>query len=415
MKIGGSIHRVWKAFALAASALVSISLVAAEPPTNTNFAHAAVLIGDYHEVTARLGDVVVDPEEEIAERELWWKWTAPGSGRISLGNAPQAARPENRAETIREAWPEPSYDHPQGVSSNAVVEVRNSVWVGPGNTTGGNTSIVFHPPPPTWFFSIYAVDGEGSLAEIDEFIWNSIQGFSDGPLTDSFAVTEGKTYAIRLVSYGGALPFSARFHSAPANDGFANRTSMRGVETEASGSTFGASTEPGEWADGRTVWWSWNPPANGVLAASVTGQRMWLDAFTGDSMGALTNLGASDKALELPVRLDVPIHFRVQGDYDDLGHDYTLKLRLDPLPPTINALKSGRLNDGAFQLRAEQLRGRETILFASTNLTEWNPWRPIWRGVVNGDGVTFRDLDATNSAQVFYSIRLAPPKTDEAQ
>ena len=424
MKIGGSIHRIGKAFALAAPALVSISLVAAEPPANTNFANATILVGDYHELTAPVPplDPLVSPW--FQSREVWWVWTAPSAGRLSFSSGVQAPRPLPTATTLTESWPVPTFDHPQGLSSNEVLIVRSGMRIA-GGTWWGSFSERHTPLSPAWGVAVSeVVDSEPSTWVWVEGIDGRKPGLEEAGPVDSIKVVAGRTYAILasvsvFASAPPPLDFSLRFHALPTNDQFTNRTPFKGVEAAVTGNTFAASSEVGEPNGGpdnsyRTVWWTWTAPQAGNLALAFQGNNVRLGIYRGEVLEDLEWIDGWGDEFVLPAKADEPLQFAMIGGDDDLGHDYTLKLRLDPLPPAIVAAKSGPLADGSFQLRAEQLRGRETVLFASTNLTEWNPWRPIWRGVVNGDGVTFRDLDATNSAQVFYSIRLAPPKTDEA-
>jgi hypothetical protein len=83
------------------------------------------------------------------------------------------------------------------------------------------------------------------------------------------------------------------FASVPENDRFEDRESLTGAEVSFEATVVEATREDGEpiatGAAGRTVWWTWTPPSDGVLQVSGTGL---LAIFTGDTLGSLTRMGS---------------------------------------------------------------------------------------------------------------------------
>jgi hypothetical protein len=400
--------------ALAAIGAFPLSVSAAEPPANTAFATAGVIRGNTGALNTRLADVVPDPASPEALPELWWKWTADRSGRVSLDTLPQTPRPVALATTKLAAWPEPTYDVPDGWPAGEVVLFRSGKqWN--GGFSGGTTISTFRPPPAPLTLTVFAGDSADTLVEKARFTFPRLPSVISGkPDAYSFFAEEGANYSFRVAEEAGASGISSLsflFTPTPANDQFADRLPLSGVEASAVGSTYAASLKNGQPLAGpgavnRAVWWTWTPPVAGNLSLMLNATNMVLGAFRGNSLENLELIGSTGSDLAVAARPGEPIQFAVDSLGNDGGFDYTLLLRLDPLPPTLDARQSRRLGDGSFQLRAEQLRGREVVLFASPDLFSW---MTVWRGTVNGDGVTFRDLDATNSAQVFYSIRLTPP------
>src|SRR5512140_350006 len=74
----------------------------------------------------------------------------------------------------------------------------------------------------------------------------------------------------------------------PANDMFANRTSISGTNITVFGSNIGASKEYGEPyhggdAGGASVWWTWRAPSSGNVRISTAGSNFdtLLGVYTG--------------------------------------------------------------------------------------------------------------------------------------
>ncbi len=162
---------------------------------------------------------------------------------------------------------------------------------------------------------------------------NSKALFSQG------AVALSSVVVLALVSELGA---------APVNDAFANRIVLSGTNITVTGSTVGATKEPGEpyhagAAGGASVWWSWTAPREGTVTISTAGSSFdtVLGVYTGATVSALTEVASNDDdpnstALTSKVVFDVvPLttyQIAVDGYSGDFG-SISLQVRLGPVQP----------------------------------------------------------------------------------
>jgi len=98
------------------------------------------------------------------------------------------------------------------------------------------------------------------------------------------------------------LDFTAIF-PPPANDAFAARFTLEGIDGSRTATNDFASKESGEPAHagnagGKSVWWRWVAPGRGTLTLTTTGSGFdtLLAVYTGATLGSLTPVGASDDA-----------------------------------------------------------------------------------------------------------------------
>jgi thiol-disulfide isomerase/thioredoxin len=87
----------------------------------------------------------------------------------------------------------------------------------------------------------------------------------------------------------------------PANDLFANRQVLSGASVVQSGSSVGATKEPGEPnhagdSGGKSVWFSWTAPQSGLVGVATTGSSFdtVLEVYTGTSLTSLTPVAWND-------------------------------------------------------------------------------------------------------------------------
>ena len=92
-----------------------------------------------------------------------------------------------------------------------------------------------------------------------------------------------------------------RLEAQPANDSFANRTTVTLAAPTVTGSNVGATKEPGEptptgKVGGKSVWWSWVAPASGLVKINTYGSSFdtLLGVYTGSLVSSLTLVAAND-------------------------------------------------------------------------------------------------------------------------
>jgi hypothetical protein len=419
--------------------VLSIALSFIAGPANDSFFSPAVVTGVSGNLEASMvGAGVDDGEGTDLTHTVWWSWTAPHSGLFEFGFSNLTAKPAPVATTRLAAWPAPVFD-PSGWPSAQVMLLRvpvvpdgsgsGSVLLGAGANFDDITSIRFFedsirgstdinidildfgflgllpdytPPPFKPVLSIFQGNSPEGLSLLNRTMDTNVSLRTIGGQTYLFSLASATTTA-------GVTNFQFLL-TAPENDDFANRIALAGVEATASGHTVGATVEPGEPSpnasgSSNTAWWTWTPPVAGNATFTLTSTNFVMSVFKGDSADALQLTASSTSEIKLPVAANEPLQIVIDGLRANGEGDYGFSLKLDPLPPAIYPHLSHRLEDGSFLIRAEQLRGRKVSLFVSEDLVTW---QELWTGVVNGDGVSFRDFGTIGQPSQFYSIKLAP-------
>src|SRR4051812_15527861 len=140
------------------------------------------------------------------------------------------------------------------------------------------------------------------------------------------------------------------------NDYFTNRTTITGTVAHVSGNNILASKEPGEPRHGgndggRSLWWTWTAPTNGILQLNTSNSSIFtlLGVYTGNSVNALTKqIGANsaDGSDFVKVKLGVmggtAYQIAVDGQ-DDAGGPVSLNLNFvpDTTRPTVAITSPG--------------------------------------------------------------------------
>lgn len=258
--------------------LVLTALHSAAASPNDNFAARAALTGATASATASNIVATRETGEPVhavpGARSLWWTWTAPDNGTLSL-------------------------------------------------TTAGSTFDTV-----LGLYTGTAVNALTRVAENDD-------GAADYSSALAAPVTRGTVYQIAVDGYGeanGRVRLALTFAAAgarPANDNFAARAAVTGSPVSVSAVTSGASKETGEpnhagAAGGASVWWTWTAPADGTLTLSTEGSTFdtVLAVYTGANFAGLSLAGADDDGgdnrtsrLSLAVRSGTSYHIAVDG-YD---------------------------------------------------------------------------------------------------
>lgn len=257
--------------------VVLTALSSATASTNDNFASGAALAGATAEVvgnsiaaTREAGEP--NHSDATGGGSLWWKWTAPANGTLSL-------------------------------------------------TTTGSTFDTL--------LAVYTGGAVGALTRI------SSDDDSGGDYTSALTtnVVAGATYAIAVDGYAGAsgrvrlaLTFTGT-GTRPVNDSFASRTVLSGATASITAANDSSSKEPGEpnhagSSGGNSVWWSWTAPGDGDVSLSTEGSSFdtVLAVYTGPTLGSLTLVGADDDSganststLSFPVRSGTTYQIAVDG------------------------------------------------------------------------------------------------------
>lgn len=206
----------------------NFALEIGQSPVNDNFADA-IMLGNGGEVsttgsnigaTLEAGEVnPVYPEnstQKVGGSSVWWKWTAPSSGKYAVdffGN-----------------------DQEDELDMSAIV-------------VGTGTSV-------------------SSLSQVGMGVYGQPAAFS---------AVAGTTYSIAVHGFMGMQgTFGLSIGLSPANDNVADAIPIAGGRAlTVSGNTAHATTETGEMlTQGRSIWWEWTAPANVMVTADTAGSTL---------------------------------------------------------------------------------------------------------------------------------------------
>ncbi len=221
-------------------------------PFNDDFATRARVSGDNLAIRSSNAGATAEPGEltragSAAAVSLWWEWTAPATGTVSID------------------------------TSGSAYDTVLAVYAAPDTTT---------PSLP---------GGLALLASNDDDT-----GSQTSRLT--FAAQAGVAYEIAVDGKSGAAGLTLlNLGTTPANDSFASPAVLSGVSTHLTATNAHCSRESGEphilgFAGGTSLWYRWTPPLTGryQVSAVSTDFDPLLAVYTGDSLGALNLVSASD-------------------------------------------------------------------------------------------------------------------------
>jgi uncharacterized repeat protein (TIGR03803 family) len=229
--------------------------------SNDRFANAQIISGSTGTTTGSNSGANKEPGEpdhadEPGGSSIWFRWTAPASGRFTF------------------------------------------------NTFGSS------------FDTLLAVYTGSSVNALTVLGSNDDYGFESTSEVRVLA-TGGGTYYVAVDGYTNAtgtvilnwLPEPP----PPLNDDFANAQVISGFTNSTTGSNFGATLEPGEpnhaaQPGGRSVWFRWTAPVTGQASFNTAGSAIdtLLAAYSGASVSALTEIAANDDAGGFPSAVSFP-------------------------------------------------------------------------------------------------------------
>jgi len=345
---GGEIGDLWFAFHGTIS------------PPNDKFSRAIPIDGASAVVTGSTTDSLLELGEpdhtegaSTTYGSVWWTWTAPASGTARM-----------RATSI------------SGSSGGLLV-----VYVGSELTT------LRRMPRTT----------ADSLASV------------------TFPALAGTTYSIAVVTFqspgGGATSLEVTLEPGPANDNFAQRKPLAGVDITASGETTGATREIDEpdhiaapllKSSGTTLWWTWTAPADGSIEIKTRGTNLLttISAYTGDSLASLTRVGGgfgqsgSNDAAIARFRVESGVAYQIVLDTQaERAGPVSLALKFHQPPPndqfadritlTGTSVRATGSNIGATGEPGEPDHIRGSGSATPTRATLW------WEWIAPADGLTY--------------------------
>ena len=312
-------------------------------PPNDDFASRTLIPSIPATVTGTTTSSTTEVGDPISPRSVWWKFTPKDSGHYSISAYPDSTpyfalhvyEGDSLATLKRQSGEmlsgAPSYTWLErfelvgGVEYSILVGSTRSWDHGPVTlkVTGNSspTVTVTNPTSSTPYYlgeklelRVNAQDADGSVVRVDYYHdLYYIEGQSQPVATSTEAPFAAwitlpsagnyyeNVYAVATDNQGAkTVSPSVRFlitYPTP-NDFFADRKDVTGESVFEIGNNQYATTEPGEQAGQKSIWWSWTAPESKTYILSSRG---WpggffprIDVYTGSSVGALSPIGTGD-------------------------------------------------------------------------------------------------------------------------
>lgn len=217
----------------------------------------------------------------LGSRSLWWKWTAPYSGRFQLDTV-GSETPVNEDNAPHPERTILGFDTRLGVFTGTTISNLHQVTQ--------NDSVSLESYGNSWlsFTRNSRVEFDASEGTTYYFLVNGENIDSNGTVNQA----QTNTGRIRL----NLAPLTP-----PTNSTFAGAKEIIGTEYHIIQPTFGSGKEPGEpnhagISGGRSLWWKWTAPESGPIVVSTAGnlyddfhaRRTGLGVYTGNSVNGLS-------------------------------------------------------------------------------------------------------------------------------
>jgi hypothetical protein len=382
-------------------------------PANDDFAQrimlsgaAASFVADNSGATSESGE---SPPGGASGRTLWWTWTAPSNGIVTVTTSVFFAEGAPATPTPNAAFLQP----PTGADTSPV-RPKSAIIVDPGFP---------NPPGPTTGPLIGIYTGT-ALTDLSLYASNSAwfsSWFVPGEWcvlpSISFPVVRGQSYQLSFDGVNGSFGSATVAFafapppvppSAPVNDNFAQATLLSGSSLTIAGTTAAASRELGEPSHGvgpaaRTVWYSWTAAASGTVqvAATASGSSaLAVGVYAGSLLWNLIQLSVGSGETSFYAVAGTTYRIAVAGP-DGLEAGFSLALKASPPPPTIDASHTTRLSNGSYQVRVAGVLGQSFVVQASSDSRNWVTIRT---DTLLGNYLDFLDSAAAAFQQRFYRV-----------
>jgi hypothetical protein len=309
-------------------------------PANDNFASRITLSGATVSTTGRNTDATPQGSEPshagyAATRSVWWTWTAPSSGTVTL------------------------------------------------DTVGSDFDTLL---------AVYTGSALGSLAGVA----SDDQGGGGNTSLLTFAAVSGTTYQIAVDGYSGAagnIVLNLQLAGAvnvPVNDPFAGRITLAGTSVATTGTNVNATAESGEPLHAgvgatRSVWWTWTAPGSGVVQLHTEGSGFdtLLAVYTGTAVGGLSLVTANDDHTNLLTSLvsftassGTVYQIAVDG-FDGASGTVALNLQLQTAAPANDSFASATVLTGT-NLLAGGANVNATPQASEPDHNGYTPAKSVW-------------------------------------
>ncbi len=281
-----------------ATGTVSLALEMLDPPANDAYASRIAVSGPLVTLTSTNWGATREPGEVAsAQASVWWSWTAPVSGPVTINANGLDFTPVVSVfsgDSLTTLVPLNGSPSPDGSLFQVVAGSTYAISVDGTNGTMGTFDLQIASRPirlssPTNLAAYCApanielraeAANPAELARVDFFAGTNLLGSLNVPPFEMMWAKVGPgSYDLTAAATdqrGNVYPtYTTKVTVSPNNDLFANRILLGGDAFSFDGSNSWATAEPGEWlpdgASGKTLWWSWTAPSDGIVNIGITG------------------------------------------------------------------------------------------------------------------------------------------------
>ena len=446
--------------------IVTLTLSFSGLPPNDNFTNRIPISGAFVHVTGNTSGATLEPGEPehdgyVGGHSIWWSWTAPAAGLVTLdasGSALTTLAAVYTGDTVSSltevaggnaSYAPVEFECTPGITYQIALDHWYADMFGAVDlkllfssirlTSLTNDEVVHQPLELVLDAAITVWDGP--FDQMDFLADGSVIGtatnapyaftWTNPPLGDhSIEASVTGSNGVTRVSPTVVI------HNRPANDDFASRIPILGGSAVVHASGIGATLEPGEPAHGpvnwESVWWTWTAPADGRLTLSKPADSSFryvlLDVYTGSDLGDLvlvTNLPANGSGTLAPTlvfeaQAGTAYQVAVAGSFFNLGDvPVTLSFASDPGTPSVIQPATASVTSAAWPVLSRPVRlsstqfgfflfgepGSTYSILASTTLSApVAGWTTIMTTNLSGGSALIQDNDATND-QRFYRVK----------
>ena len=274
-------------------------------PQNDDFTNAFKLSGTNIFLMATNMAATKEPGEPDHQgnsggSSVWYAWTAPASGRVTLStnhipvfNPPASEDGGDYGVTYTETYSSSHTGNPVGqFPFNLVPTCGTEIYQDP-------------PPPPPPYYPLLGVYTGTNVASLTSVNPASME-LAAYPGALEFNAVKGQTYKIACdgnLGSTGIIPLYLDLTTPAVNSTFAGSITLHGVSIEATGYNASAVAQPGgpvlAGSTGKIAWWTWRAPVSGPVTLDLSGSDYAypLGVFTGSSLSGLTQVATNVESL----------------------------------------------------------------------------------------------------------------------
>lgn len=375
-------------------------------PPNDDFENRVVLEGTNVTIATDNSGATVQPGEVVPPyatgKTLWWTWTAPADGDLTIVPAPFSTS----GLAIR-AFGRLANSNQISLMQAAGREIPQEVIIG-GGGSGPSPLISVYTGTEITNLTVCASNGN------QPGYWGSV----NSPRL-VVSVNGGQTYQISMdgtYGYCGSTTLNFSYTRPPPNDDFADRIVLFGSSPGTNGTTQAATREAGEPDHGvdleaRTVWYSWTAQGNGDAQVSIEDWDVG-DPLSGPPLMAIGVYAGSqiDRLIPISLGTDGASFFALAGTTyqiavaspDNLEANFVLWLDTPPAPPSINSTNTHRLSNGSYNVEVTGVIGQSFVVQTSP---DGHTWKTILTDTLLGTTFDFNDT-STKGARVYRVVPL---------